>query len=286
MTAGQLAWVGGALALLLGGRPLIDLVSRRRRALERLATRRADPIRALRDVDPEPLLVQRVVPPWIAAAVAFVALRFLTQVDVAIALACAVMAWTLVRLGLDWAYRRRVGVIESQLADAVDLMASSVRAGTGVVEAMEGAAEEARRPLGPELEELVTRLRLGEEPARALRSFAQSVPLELVRLLTFALAVHWQAGGSISDALTSVSRSTRDRIAIGRRMRAQSTEAQLSALGVLGITYLLALVMWRSDPDRFLGFVRTSYGSFVVAGTIALQAVGLLWMSKLTRIDV
>jgi Flp pilus assembly protein TadB len=52
---------------------------------------------------------------------------------------------------------------------------------------------------------------------------------------------------------------------------------------VLMIAYVLAFLMWRTNPDRLEAFVRTGVGTLLVAGVIALQAVGLIWMSKLSR---
>jgi Flp pilus assembly protein TadB len=52
---------------------------------------------------------------------------------------------------------------------------------------------------------------------------------------------------------------------------------------VLAIAYVLGFLMWRTNPDRLNAFVGSSIGTAVVAIVIGLQAVGLLWMSRLTR---
>jgi Flp pilus assembly protein TadB len=49
------------------------------------------------------------------------------------------------------------------------------------------------------------------------------------------------------------------------------------------MAYALGFLMWRTNPDRLEGFVRTTIGTGLVAIVIALQAVGLIWMSKLNR---
>jgi len=49
------------------------------------------------------------------------------------------------------------------------------------------------------------------------------------------------------------------------------------------IAYVLAYLMWRTNPDRLDAFVRSSVGTTLVAAVIALQAIGLVWMSRLSR---
>ena len=75
----------------------------------------------------------------------------------------------------------------------------------------------------------------------------------------------------------------RDRIELSRRVRAQGVEAHASTAVVLGIAYILGFLMWRTNPDRLEAFVRSDIGTFVVAAVIVLQAIGLIWMARMSR---
>ena len=109
------------------------------------------------------------------------------------------------------------------------------------------------------------------------------MPLETFRLFATSLAIHWEVGGSLATTLSTVGQTVRDRIELSRRVRAQSVESHASVAVVLAIAYILGFLMWRTNPDRLEAFVGTGIGSLVVAGVIALQAVGLVWMSRLSR---
>jgi len=50
------------------------------------------------------------------------------------------------------------------------------------------------------------------------------------------------------------------------------------------VTYFIALIIWRNDPERMLQFLATTVGQYLVAGAIVLQAVGLVWASALSRL--
>ena len=55
-------------------------------------------------------------------------------------------------------------------------------------------------------------------------------------------------------------------------------------MAMLLLTYFIALVVWRTNPEQMHEFLATTIGQWAVAGTILLQAVGLVWMSFISRL--
>jgi Flp pilus assembly protein TadB len=179
----------------------------------------------------------------------------------------------------------RTARIDSQLAEAIDLLVSSLRAGTALLAAFEVAMQEARPPLRPYLQEVVGRIRLGDDPREVISALATQVPLETFRLFAMALTVHWEVGGSLAVTLATIGRTIRDRIDQTRRVRTQGIEAHVSVVVVLLIVYVLAYLMWRADPERAARFLQSTAGTEITAIVIALQAIGLTWMSKISRAE-
>ena len=179
---------------------------------------------------------------------------------------------------------RQTARIENQLADAIDLMVAALGAGAGLTDALENATRESRRPLQFQLEDVVGRIRFGDDPRTVYQGLTQRVPLETFLLFSSALAVQSETGGSLAPTLASVGRTIRDRIEIARRIRSNSAQSEVSTLAVLMLTYFIALVVWRTNPEQMKQFLATSIGQWAIAGTILLQAVGLLWMALLSRL--
>ncbi len=179
---------------------------------------------------------------------------------------------------------RRMQKIETQLADAIDLMVGGLRAGAGVLNCLENAAHETRSPLKPQLDEVVGRVRLGDDAQDVFQALAARVPLETFMLFSSALAVHWEVGGSLAPTLATVGRTIRDRIELTRRIRSMTAQSRMSIIGVLIATYAIAGIMWSNDPDRMERFLISDVGSAFSAGAVALQAVGIVWSSAIARI--
>jgi len=211
------------------------------------------------------LLLQWAWPLWLALAFAFV---------------LGAVAWIVE----DYRASSREVRVEEQMADAVDLMVAALRSGMSLVDALTIAMEESRKPLRPALEEMVRRLRLGDSPDATFADFKMRVPVETAQLLAFTLTVHWRVGGGLARALATVSVSSRHRIEFSRRVQSQATEGRASLIGMLGITYLLTLLLWKAYPDRFEGFFTSEIGIGMTATVVILQGIGLVWMTAMTRI--
>jgi len=183
----------------------------------------------------------------------------------------------------SWWMTRRATQLESQLADSVDIMVGALGAGAGVAGAMEAAIQESGRPLRRQLEEVAGRIRLGDQPQAVFQQLAQRIPLETFLLFASTLAVHWEVGGSLAPTLATVGRTIRDRIDISRRIRSNTAQSQISTFMILGLTYFIALVVYSNGPDQMREFLATSIGGYFAAGSMLLQAVGIVWMSYISR---
>jgi tight adherence protein B len=260
----------------------------RRLAAERLAdllgkspaeeNREEQLIRTVRSFPPR----HRLVPPAIGL-LAVAALRLVAGLPMEVAGAAGILIGMLSHLVEDHVADQRADVIEMQLAEAIDLLVGSLRAGASLLAAFESALQEAQLPLRPHFQEVAGRIRLGDDPRIAVSELPLHVPLETFRLFATSLAIHWEVGGSLATTLSTVGRTVRDRIELSRRVRAQGIEAHASVAVVLILAYALGFLMWRANPDRLGAFVNSSVGTELVAGVIALQAIGLAWMSRLSR---
>jgi Flp pilus assembly protein TadB len=178
---------------------------------------------------------------------------------------------------------QRAAKIENQLADGIDLMVGALGAGAGLSQALEAALHESAAPLRGQLAEVQSRIRLGDDPRQVFQALAERVPLETFLLFSSTLATHWEVGGSLTSTLSSVGRTIRDRIEISRRIRANVSQSQVSTIAVLALTYFIALITWRTNPENMREFVATSTGGWFVAATILLQGLGIFWMSAISK---
>ena len=283
--------------VLLAALAALGLVSLRTNTVASRAKRRleapldnADAERPASTDTPEPrqrtrqsILRRARIVPWLVGIVLGVAVALLSGLPWIFGL---LLAAAVILLGgqveATIADRRRLR-IENQLADTIDIMVSALTAGATLLRALEHAASEIPRPFRPHLEELLTRSRYVEPPADAFRDLGEAIPLDNFRLFATSLAVHWETGGTLGPTLALVGRAVRDRIEIARRARALTSQARLSVLFVLLATYFILLVNYANDPEGTLIFLNDPTAQTLIAFTVLLQAIGVAWISAISR---
>jgi len=226
-----------------------------------------------------------VIVPLLSGGIAALATYWVTE---SLAFSCSVFVVSAIagHVARDAARVRRELGLEERLADALDIVVSALRAGVSLLDALEAATTEAAGELRNWLAELTGRLRLGDRPAEVFPEMAAKLPLESYRLVSFILAVQWDAGGSLAATLAAVARTVRDRLEVVRRVKAQAAEAQFSVIGILLIVYVVAFLLGRAEPERMQGFLSWAPGAAMAVAVILLQAVGLLWIRRLSDIQV
>ena len=160
--------------LLLLGLGVVASVWRNARARALARQRMESPTEVSGPSQPEPIpaarsfLVRHRFLPWmlglLAAALMHFAFGWALPFVIAVGLIVSLLGGQLE----SYLAARKTAKIETQLADAIDLMVAALGAGAGITDALENAMRESRGPLRPQLEEVVGRIRLRRQSSDGL----------------------------------------------------------------------------------------------------------------------
>jgi tight adherence protein B len=179
---------------------------------------------------------------------------------------------------------RRIA-IDGQLLDAVTAIASALRSGRSLGQALTTAADEADDPLSALLAGTAHAASLGVPMDEALDRFADAVGGSDVRLVSGVLKVHRRTGGALAASLDDVARTLADRREAAREVRSLTAQARLSAaiLGLLPLGFFLFMsVVARRDIENAY---RTTAGASAIGVGLALQGAAFVWIRRLLRVD-
>jgi tight adherence protein B len=231
---------------------------------------------------------ERAHPPWgalmaVGALVAgVVGYRFVGVVGSLAAVVAVVVAPRIVRRRRA---RRRARQMQDHLADAVALVATAMRSGRSLLQAIELSAGELDPAFGATLRRLVDRVELGDPMDEAIDAWASDVGSPDARLVSGVLKLHRQTGGSLSATLEDLAGTLRSRRSAAREIESLTAQARLSAtiLGLLPIGFFLFLsVVAREDLEAAY---ETPAGVTAIAIGFALQGAAYLWIRSLLRVE-
>ena len=165
--------------------------------------------------------------------------------------------------------KKRMGLIEEQLPDAVELMVRSLRVGHPFSAALQIVAKEVPDPLGSEMGVISDEAAYGRDVAEALKSMAERIDMQDLRFLAVAVKIQQTSGGNLAEILAGLAKVIRARFRLFRRVKAITAEAKWSGM-FLSFFPVVALVMINIIEPNYYDDVRdTAYfipACFVVAG--------------------
>ena len=189
--------------------------------------------------------------------------------------------------GALWALRRRRQQrLVSQLPDALQLWASLLRSGLGLMPALSQLASRQQEPLGSELRLVLGECRLGLPVDRAMNSLRLRVGTNELRMLGTLLHAHRELGGNLAEALERLSATLRSRLGMEARIRSLTAQGRLQGAVVGLLPLLLALALCFMEPAAMHALFSTSRGAACITLILALEAAGFVLIRRIVKIDV
>lgn len=197
----------------------------------------------------------------------------------AIALGSAPVA--LVRIAAN----RRIGQFEEQFPQAIDLVASALRAGHTLTTGLSMVSDEVADPMGAEFRLLYDHQNYGMALPDALKAFAARVPLLDARFFTTAVLTQREAGGNLAEVLDNLSELIRERARIKRQVRVASAHGRITGWILSAMPPILAGVLTVVAPEHMRNFLNDPLGVRLVILAIVLQLLGMLAIRKIVNVE-
>jgi len=150
-------------------------------------------------------------------------------------------------LVLRRARNKRIQKFAAQLPNALDMIVRSLRAGHPTSVAIGLVAREMPDPLGTEFGIVSDEITFGLSLEQAVRKLSQRVGFEGLHLLTISLSIQAKTGGNLTEMLSNLSSSLRERQKLRLKIKALSAEGRASAwiislfpLVMFGILFIVA----------------------------------------------
>lgn len=216
------------------------------------------------------------------AALSVGVLAFLLRGNLGIALIVAALASYAPFFYVGKLRDRRQAALRGQLADAFELMSSTLRAGQSMAQSLQAVAVDFPAPIAEEFMMCSEQQNLGLDPEIALRQMARRCGIIELKIFVVAVLVQRQVGGNLSDILQGLSNVVRERFRIMGLINTLTAEGRLQAVILMSLPPFLLLIMVfmnREYTSSLLNHPQLLYG---MAGSMFC---GWLWIRKIVNFD-
>lgn len=204
--------------------------------------------------------------------------------------ASAVLLSGLVGSSLPTRYARRrkaarMAAIEKALPDVLSSMAKSLRAGAGLLQALSYASDEAPPPLGPEIARTLRDLHLGISPEAAFDNLSKRVGSSDLDIAITAMMIQRTVGGNLSEILTNVCNTIRERQTIKAEVGVLTARQKLTGNLVAMLPVVLAVFYLGVNSDVAGLLFTTTAGNISLVVGIFFELLGLFIIRRLAVIE-
>jgi tight adherence protein B len=187
-------------------------------------------------------------------------------------------------LGLSALAKRRVRAFEDQLPEVLATIASSLRVGHGLKQALQTIAAEGSPPINIELRRVLAEARLGRPLEEALISMCERLGSDDLIYVATAVDVQSQVGGSLAGVFDTVAETVRERQQHRRRVRAVTSTGRATAIVMAAMPFGFLLVLLLVAPAYVTPFLSSHIGRVLMLLSVVSISIGGFVLNRIVSV--
>jgi tight adherence protein B len=176
--------------------------------------------------------------------------------------------------------------LESQLVQGVQMLASSVRAGLNLVQAMRTVSIDAPAPLREEFSHMVSEYEYGMPLPQAMDNAAERIGSSDFRLLFTALQTHRERGGDLGETLDRIAASIREIQRLEARIDSLTAQGRAMARWLSAMPAVVMGILYLIDAEGTARLFSDAMGNVILLFVVILNVIGYIWIRKIMTIDI
>jgi tight adherence protein B len=177
--------------------------------------------------------------------------------------------------------KRRLAAFDKGLADSIDMMSRSLRAGHSVVAAIGIVAEQAVEPVKFEFNEVFKKQNYGLPLREALMQLLDRVPSQDLRVLVTGMLVQKETGGNLAEILDRITFVIRERQRIKGEIRTHTAQGRLTGWILCGLPVVMLVLLNIINPGYSAVLFDTPVGHELLGAGVVLLLIGALCIRQI-----
>ncbi|MDO5287559.1 MAG: type II secretion system F family protein [Actinomycetia bacterium] len=202
----------------------------------------------------------------------------------AVGLVAAALVVVGFRVALSIMISRQKKAFAGQLDSTLQMMASSLRAGYSLLQAVQAMGNEADSPTKEEFARVINETRIGRPLNDSLTEVATRMDSEDFTWVAQAIAINREVGGNLADVLDGVAKTIRDRSQLQRQVAALASEGKLSAIILMALPFGITIFLSFANPGYLNQLFTTPIGWGITGAAVVMLIIGGIWLRATVKI--
>ena len=172
------------------------------------------------------------------------------------------------------------------LPDALNSISNMMRAGANLNVALETVVSESRGPVSDEFGLFLRELKIGVEHNHALDNLTERIPLEELKLVTSAMKISREIGGSLADVLERLGETLRRKIEMEGKIKALTAQGKAQGYVMTSLPVVCAFALMKMEPEAMSRLFTEWFGCLACVVFFVFLTIGYIFIRKIVSIDV
>lgn len=181
---------------------------------------------------------------------------------------------------------RRALKFTEQFANALDMMARSLRAGHSLASSLQVVGTEMSEPVAGLFRSVYEEQTYGLSLKDAFAHMISRMDTTDLRFFVTAVSIYREIGGNLAEILERLAQTIRERVKIRRQVRVYTAQARLSGYILAALPLCVALLAYFFAEDYIEELWTAKMGRYFIAGAITMQIIGFFVIKKIINIKI
>ncbi len=197
-----------------------------------------------------------------------------------------IIGYALPSLYVGRSISKRVAKLNAQLPEALTLISNSIKAGFGLMQALDLASREMEHPLSTEIRRTLHDINVGSATDTAFESMADRCGSEDLDIVVTAMLIQQSTGGNLAEILDGVAHTMRDRIRIRGEIKTLTSQQMLTGMVIGGLPIAMMVLFTVVNPGYIDPLFTRTAGQLLLACAAVLEFFGVMVIRKILAIEV
>ncbi len=194
----------------------------------------------------------------------------------------AAVPWTMLKVRQS----ARARALNSQIPEAMDMLASALRSGFSFLRGLQLIASQMHPPVSQEFDRVVEEVQFGVSVVESLDNLIRRTKDYDLELVVAAVQTQLEIGGNLAEILDNIGDMIRERVKLAGEIAAATVEGRMSAGILLALPFGVSFMMSIINPGYMEPMFTTHLGTILLVIGGGLMGMGALVIKKLITIDI
>jgi tight adherence protein B len=181
---------------------------------------------------------------------------------------------------------KRLKAIETQLPEALDLIARTLQAGHAFIMGMKMVGEQLEDPIRTEFRKAFDEISFGISVSESMKAMSERIDLIDLKFFVTALLVQLETGGNLAEIIQGIASLIRARFELYGKIQTLSAEGRISALVMFLLPFGVGGALFVVNPS-YIGLLFTDpSGQSMLKGCLGMMLLGLYVTRRMIQIKV